>query len=95
VVEDIGGAAGDPSLRAVARLKTLVDDVFCWPRDRRAHWTTLHAFGPEAGWLARHITGVAFYRSIVFVMRGKNPGDNPHLPLDEETIRREGLAPLA
>ena len=40
------------------------------------------------------MTGVAFYRWIVFVMRGQNPGDNPHLPLSPERIAADGLTPF-
>lgn len=41
-------------------------------------------FGPEATWADRNIIGVAFYRWIVFVMRGHNPGDNPYLGPSEK-----------
>ena len=93
VVEDTGGAVGDVRLRTVSRLKRLVDAVFYWPRDPSVHWTTLNRFPAGADWLERNVTGIAFYRWIVFVMKGKNPEDNPFLPLSPETIEREGLTP--
>lgn len=94
VVEDTGGVVEDEGLRTVNRLKALIDAVFYWPAGGNVHWTTLSEFPPEAGWLARNVTGVAFYRSIVFVMRGRNPGDNPHVPMSADLVRREGLTPM-
>ena len=29
--------------------------------------------------MARNTIGIEFYRYILFVKRGRNPGDNPHL----------------
>jgi hypothetical protein len=81
VMEDTGGCVGDFRLRTVNRLKRLVDAVFYWPpKQRDRNWSELSAFPDDAPWAARNITGVAFYRWIVFIMRGQNPEDNPYLP---------------
>jgi len=94
VIEDTGGCVEDVRLRTVNRLKTLVDSVFYWPSGPNTHWTTLSKFPDSATWADRNMTGVAFYRWIVFVMRGQNPGDNPHLPLSPERIAADGLTPF-
>lgn len=94
VVEDTGGVVDDIELRTVRRLARLVRDIFYWPNDPAAHWTTLDRFTSAAPWSAHNVTGLAFYRSIVFVMRGHNPAENAFLSLSAETIDREGLAPL-
>jgi hypothetical protein len=83
VVEDTGGCVEDNRLRTVNRLKTLIDCIFYWPKGPTAQWSTLSQFPESASWLSRNVTGVAFYRWIVFIMRGHNPQDNPYLPLKE------------
>lgn len=92
-IEDTGGCVNDKRNRTVNRLKTLIDRVFYWPRDPRTHWTTLDRFPESATWLDRNVTGVAFYRWIAFAMRGHNPGDNPYLPMTEDNIQQDSLAP--
>lgn len=78
VVEDTGGVAG--SEKTVARLKELVDSIMYWPPDwDPGDWPRLSSLPPPARWADRHTIGIAFYRWIVFVMRGRNPGDNPYL----------------
>lgn len=85
VIEDTGGCVGDFRLRTVNRLKTLIDSIFYWPPDRKDRdWTTLAQFPENAPWAAKNISGIAFYRWIVFVMRGRNPEDNPYLPVTEK-----------
>ncbi len=93
VVEDTGGCVEDTRLQTVNRLKTLIDAIFYWPRGPNTHWTTLSEFPESATWADRNITGIAFYRWIVFVMRGQNPGDNPHLPLSPERVTADRLTP--
>ena len=86
VVEDTGGCVGDPGLATVKALTRLVDSVMHWPPGFRPEdWAHLTEFPHGALWADRHVIGVACYRWLVFVMRGDNPGDNPHLtPLPEE-----------
>jgi hypothetical protein len=78
VVEDTGGVSN--SQPTVDRLKELVDSIMHWPKDWEPEdWPQLTSLPDDAGWAARHTIGIAFYRWIVFVYRGHNPGDNPHL----------------
>ncbi len=84
VIEDTGGAVDDTRLRTVNRLKKIIDKVFYWPRGvPELRWTTLASFPEGADWLAKNVTGIAFYRWIVFIMRGRNPSDNPYLPVKD------------
>ena len=80
VVEDTGGVVGDFELRTVNALKRLIDHVMYWPVGRDpAAWSTLATFPEGAGWADRNVVGVAFYRWIVFVLKGRNPEDNGFL----------------
>jgi hypothetical protein len=80
VVEDTGGCVGDPGLATVKTLAKLVESVMYWPQGFRPEdWPHLTEFPHDALWADRNVIGVAFYRWLVFVMRGHNPGDNPHL----------------
>lgn len=80
VIEDVGGVVGDYSLRTVGALKGLVDKIMHWPAGvEPEEWPRLAAFPEGTPWAERNVVGVAFYRWIVFVMRGKNPEDNPFL----------------
>jgi hypothetical protein len=80
VVEDMGGCAWDLAGRTADSLKPLVDSVMHWPRgadpDRNLEVPRFPAGTP---WAHRNIIGIAFYRWLTFIMRGRNPGDNPHL----------------
>jgi hypothetical protein len=79
-VEDTGGCVGDPGLATVNALQALVDRVMYWPKGFRPEdWPHLDQFPHAASWADKNVIGVAFYRWIVFVMRGNNPADNPHL----------------
>ncbi len=76
-IEDTGMGDG---LRTVNALKAVVDHVMYWPSGYPPRdWPYLSELPREAGWLARHVIGIAYYRWIVFVMRGRNPQDNPFL----------------
>ena len=80
VVEDTGGCVRDYDLRVVSRMKTFVDQIFYWPQGLDAeNWPFLSEFPPEADWMAKNTIGIAFYRWIVFVMRGNNLRDNAFL----------------
>ena len=79
VVEDTGGCVGDEGLATVRSLETLVESIMYWPRGFRHGWPLLSAFPDDASWSDTNVIAVAFYRWIVFVMRGKNPEDNPYL----------------
>ena len=78
VVEDTG--LDDPDLVTVGSLQAVIDSVMYRPTGfEPSQWPHLTAFPDEAGWLDRNAIGIAFYRWIVFVMRGRNPQDNPFL----------------
>jgi hypothetical protein len=80
VIEDTGGCVGDYDLRTVNSLRTLISEIMYWPRGfDPKNWPHLSKFSNEASWIARNVIGIAFYRWIVFVMRGRNPEDNPFL----------------
>jgi hypothetical protein len=80
VIEDTGGPVGDFKLITVKALCSLVDNIMYWPKglDPGA-WPNLSKFSHGSSWIDRNIIGVAFYRWIAFVMRGRNPEDNPFL----------------
>ena len=80
VVEDTGGAVADYNLKTVNTLKKLVDNIMYWPKGfNPKYWEHLTSFPDDASWSDKHIVGIAFYRWIVFIMRGNNPEDNPYL----------------
>jgi len=86
VMEDTGGCVGDPGLATVRSLGTLVESILYWPRGLpAADWPHLHAFPESASWRDRNTIGLAVYRWLVFVFRGHNPGDNPHLAPKQES----------
>ena len=71
---------GDPELVTVNALETLIDHIQYWPSGvRPSDWPRVGSFPEDASWADRNVIGIAFYRWIVFVMRGRNPQDNPHL----------------
>lgn len=80
VIEDTGGCVEDFELVTVNALKRLVDSIMYWPRGFvPSQWPHLTHFPDQAEWIDKNIIGIAFYRWIVFIMRGRNPGDNPFL----------------
>ncbi len=80
VVEDTGGVVGDTGHRTIGSLQQLVNHVMYWPEGFAPQdWGKLSRFPDTATWADRNIVGLAFYRWIVFVFRGRNPGDNPYL----------------
>jgi hypothetical protein len=80
VIEDTGGCVADHELTTINALKPIVDSIMYWPRGfAPSKWPHLTEFPAAAKWSDRNVVGIAFYRWIVFVMRGKNPQDNPFL----------------
>jgi hypothetical protein len=80
VVEDTGGCVDDADLVTVNVLKQLVDSIMYWPKGfSTGDWPHLTDFPEETKWIHKNVVGIAFYRWIVFVMRGNNPQDNPYL----------------
>jgi spermidine synthase len=80
-IEDTGGCVGDENLITVNALKKCVDNIFFWPRGLDGgQWSYLSSFDKyDANWWDKHVTGIAFYRWLVIVMKGRNPEDNPYL----------------
>ena len=80
VIEDTGGCVGDQDMVTVNELKRLIDNVMYWPKGLApGNWPELREFPEEAKWADKNVIGIAFYRWIVFIMRGNNPSDNPFL----------------
>jgi hypothetical protein len=80
VIEDTGGCVGDVSLRTINALKEIIDHIMYWPKGFvPENWGYLSKFSDETAWIDKNVIGIAFYRWIVFIMRGRNPEDNPFL----------------
>jgi hypothetical protein len=80
VIEDTGAVVGDYGLRTARSLQGLIEHIMYWPQDFEPEdWPYLSTFPEQATWIDRNIIGIAFYRWIAFVFRGKNPEDNPFL----------------
>lgn len=80
VIEDTGGCVGDYDLKTVNALKTIIDHIMYWPDGfAPGDWPFLSSFPDETKWITKNVIGIAFYRWIVFAMRGRNPQDNPFL----------------
>ena len=84
VVEDLAIDTEPQRMEVVNKLKGLVDHMNYWPPGVEAsQWGWIRNFPESAPWLSRHVVGVAFYRYISFIMKGRNPEDNPYLPFFE------------
>lgn len=80
VIEDTGGCVNDKELVTVNKLKKCIDDIFYWPAGLDgSRWPELASFPLDATWAQRNTVGIAFYRWIIFVFRGRNHEDNPYL----------------
>jgi hypothetical protein len=80
VVEDTGGCVGDFELKTIKAIKPMIDSVMFWPEGREpSTWGGLHTFPETASWQEKNTIGMAFYRWLVFVFRGRNPEDNHYL----------------
>lgn len=66
----------DPVTASLARL---AGDISHYPPGLPgSDWPYLREL-PNATWLQRNITGIAFYRFLCIIQRGFNPEDNPYL----------------
>jgi hypothetical protein len=87
VIEDTGACVGDFGSRTINRLAKLIEHINYWPSTMPCPWPPdmqtvaprnwVSQFPGRGHWADRHITGISFYRWIVFVQRGLNPEDNP------------------
>jgi hypothetical protein len=87
VVEDVQGEA---CTKTVNSFKQVADNVMYWPKGYpHENWPQLATFDDAASWADRHIVGIAFYRHLIFIMRGRNPEDNPFLALSAAAAAAE------
>ncbi len=98
VIEDTGGCVGDFDLVTLNYFKEIANSIMYWPKGLDpANWSFLAKFPKEATWLDRNVGGVAFYRWLIFIMRGRNPEDNPYLrsalPVDHVRPNADGSMP--
>ena len=78
VIEDVG--VGDTKQLTLNALKKIVDHINYWPEGTAsADWPYISSFPESATWIDKHVIGIAFYRYIVFILKGRNPQDNPYL----------------
>jgi len=80
VIEDTGACVGDTQLKTISRIKNLIDKIMFYPKGLSFDkWSSLKSFDSEADWESKNIVGIAFYRWICFIERGKNPDDNKYI----------------
>ena len=81
VIEDIGVHPGKSRHKTFERLQQLIDHINYWPPGFPGeNWPELTSFPGEAKFHDRHVVGLAVYRYIAFVFKGRNPQDTPYLP---------------
>lgn len=81
-IEDVGAHPNPDRLNTFAAVAPLVANINYWPGYAGLEdWPKIKSFDDQAGWLDRHVVGMAIYRYLVFVMKGRNPEDNPYLAL--------------
>lgn len=80
VVEDTGGVVGDYTNFVLRSFMKLAEGVFRWPQNVHPRdWKTVLSLGSRASWFDRHVVGLAVYRWMIVIMKGRNPEDNPYL----------------
>ncbi len=80
VLEDTGGVVGDFGNSTINYFRALTDAINYWPPGfPPERWPYLGELPEDTGWYVKNIVGIAFYRWLVFIFRGKNPQDNPYL----------------
>jgi len=80
VVEDTGGVVGDRSNLVMRSLVDLTSGIFSWPKNvEPKNWPYVTKLDSDSSWWDQNVTGIAVYRWLVFVMRGRNPEDNHYL----------------
>lgn len=79
-IEDLGGEVGDTRLNTPRFFADLaVNALHYWPKGLKpGEWINLSSF-PDADIFTQTITGIFFYRSLIIIRKGHNPGDNPFL----------------
>lgn len=80
VIEDIGVRPGRSRMRTFDRVKALIDGINYWPPGFPGEkWPELDSFPEGASFYDRHVVGVAVFRYVAFILKGRNPEDNPYL----------------
>lgn len=80
VIEDIGVHTGRSRKMTFGRLIPLIHNINYWPKDFPGErWVELTSFPEEASEWDRSTVGLAIYRYIAFVFKGRNPQDNRYL----------------
>ena len=79
-LEDTGPVVGDMGSITVNALRSFTDSINYWPPGfLPQNWPYLGELPADTAWQHKNIVGLAFYRWIVFIFRGRNPQDNPYL----------------
>ena len=81
--EDIGGTRGPLRLRALRGFIELAEGLNYWPRDVSAYHAPEMSFDVDNYWI-NNVVGISFFRYLVIVEKGSNPGDNIYLKNAEE-----------
>ncbi len=85
-VEDVGGTRGPLRLRALRAFMELAEALNYWPKALSSYQAGRMTFDTDNYWV-RNVVGISFFRYLVIVEKGKNPGDNVYL----EQESREAL----
>lgn len=80
-VEDVGGTRGPLRLRALRAFMELAEGLNYWPKDVSAFHASHMSFDVENYWI-NNVVGVSFFRYLVMVEKGRNPGDNIYVKGD-------------
>lgn len=73
-VEDVGATRGPLRLRGLHAFMELAEAINYWPRSvSAAHVASLSEFDTDNYWI-RNVVGVAFFRHLVVVSKGRNRG---------------------
>lgn len=83
VIEDIGVHPGKSRMRTFERLQQLIGSINYWPAGFPGErWPELATFPDGATMYDRTVVGLAIYRYIAFIFKGRNPQDNAYLSSD-------------
>lgn len=83
-VEDVGGTRGPLRLRALRAFMELAEAINYWPKGVSAYYAPQMSFDVDNYWI-NNVIGVSFFRHLVMVEKGRNPGDNTYLQSPADT----------
>lgn len=78
LVEDVGGTRGPLRLRALRAFMELAEGLNYWPKGVAAYHAAQMSFDVDNYWI-NNVVGISFFRYLVVVEKGHNPGDNIYL----------------